>query len=242
MRITVLANPKKFLDLSQVLIPWMFGLTVLLLAVGLYWGLFLTPPDYQQGESVKIMFVHVPAAWMGIFVYAVMAGASLTGLVFRHPLADVAAKSAAPSGRGLHRAGAFDRLAVGTADVGHLLAMGRRAARLRADPALHLSRLHRAVERDRRPGPRRQGRRHPVAGGRRRCADHPFLGRLVEHAASAGERRSGPAGQRSTRVFLWPLFIMVMGYQCCSSGCGSLRMQTEIFERRARSLMLAKGA
>src|SRR5262249_37341324 len=98
MRITVLANPKRFLDLSRVLIPWTAALAFLLLGVGLYWALFRTPPDYQQGQSVKIMFVHVPAAYMGIMIYAVIAGASLVGLVFRHPLADVAAKSAAPLG------------------------------------------------------------------------------------------------------------------------------------------------
>ena len=68
------------------------------MAVGFYWALFATPPDYQQGQTVKILFVHVPAAWMGIFVYSLIAGASLGSLVFRHPLADVAAKSAAPLG------------------------------------------------------------------------------------------------------------------------------------------------
>ena len=97
-RITVLANPKRFLDYSSVLLPWTGGLAFVLLAVGLYWALFETPPDYQQHETVKIMFIHVPAAWMGIFVYSLIAGASLGGLVFRHPLSDVAAKSAAPLG------------------------------------------------------------------------------------------------------------------------------------------------
>ena len=97
-RITVLANPKRFLDYSSALLPWTGGLAFLLLAVGFYWALFSTPPDYQQGQTVKMLFVHVPAAWMGIFVYALIAGASLGSLVFRHPLSDVAAKSAAPLG------------------------------------------------------------------------------------------------------------------------------------------------
>ena len=96
--ITALANPKRFLYLSRIVSPWTCAVAVILLCAGFYWSLFATPPDYQQGQSVKIMFVHVPAAWMGIFVYSVMAGASLVGLVFRHPLADVAAKSAAPLG------------------------------------------------------------------------------------------------------------------------------------------------
>ena len=76
MRITVLANPKRFLDLSRILMPWVCGAAFLLLAAGFYWALFDTPPDYQQGQSVKIMFVHVPAAYMGIMIYGVMAAAS----------------------------------------------------------------------------------------------------------------------------------------------------------------------
>src|SRR5258707_13924938 len=96
--ITFLANPKRFLDFSNAIVPWVCALAVVLLGVGFYWALLATPPDYQQGQSVKIMFVHVPAAYMGIMIYGVMAGASLVGLVFRHPLADVAAKSAAPVG------------------------------------------------------------------------------------------------------------------------------------------------
>src|SRR5262249_43354866 len=95
---TGLANPKRFLALSQALLPWTAILAFALLGVGLYWSLFNTPPDYQQGQSVKIMFVHVPAAWMGMFVYGVMAASSLTGLVFKHRLADMSAKAAAPLG------------------------------------------------------------------------------------------------------------------------------------------------
>ena len=96
--ITALANPKRFLDLSRIrrsLDVCSGGHSA---RRGFYWSLFRHASDYQQGQSVKIMFVHVPAAWMGIFVYCVMAGASLVGLVFRHPLADVAPKSAAPLG------------------------------------------------------------------------------------------------------------------------------------------------
>src|SRR5260370_7761312 len=96
--ITFLANPKRFLDFSNAIAPWLGALAVVLLALGFYWALAGTPPDYQQGQSVKIMFVHVPAAYMGIMIYATMAVSSLVGLVFRPPLADVAAKSAAPLG------------------------------------------------------------------------------------------------------------------------------------------------
>ena len=92
------ANPGHFLRLSAVLLPWAAVATVGFLAVGLYLAFFFAPPDYQQGETVRIMFVHVPAAWMALFVYTVMAAASAVGLIWKHPLADIAARSAAPIG------------------------------------------------------------------------------------------------------------------------------------------------
>ena len=94
------ANPARFLRLSAAILPWATGLTVILLAVGLYLALFYAPPDYQQGEAVRIMFVHVPSAWMALEVYVLMAIASAVGLIWRHPLADLMAKAAAPVGAG----------------------------------------------------------------------------------------------------------------------------------------------
>ncbi len=95
-----LANPARFMRISAVVLPWCAGATILLIAVGLYFALFVAPPDYQQGEAVRIMYVHVPAAWMSTFVYGVMAAASAVGLIWRHPLADIAARAAAPLGAG----------------------------------------------------------------------------------------------------------------------------------------------
>lgn len=92
------ANPARFLRLSAVVLPWAAGLTVLLLASGLYFGLIASPADYQQGESVRIMYIHVPSAWMGMFCYTSMAIASAVALIWKHPLADLAAKSTAPVG------------------------------------------------------------------------------------------------------------------------------------------------
>ncbi|WP_085883430.1 heme ABC transporter permease [Oceanibacterium hippocampi] len=92
------ANPTRFLRIVELLFPWVAGVTALLTVVGLYLGLFVAPPDYQQGDTVRIMFVHVPAAWMALFVYAVMAVCSAMSLIWRHPVADLTAKSCAPIG------------------------------------------------------------------------------------------------------------------------------------------------
>jgi heme exporter protein C len=84
--------------LSRTLAPWLAAATLTLTAAGLYLALFGSPPDYQQGDSVRIMYVHVPAAWMALFCYSVMAVASAVGLIWRHALADLVAKASAPIG------------------------------------------------------------------------------------------------------------------------------------------------
>src|SRR5437868_5161119 len=94
------ANPTRFMRLSAAALPWLGRLTAVLLAAGLFLALFVAPPDYQQGETVRIMFIHVPAAWMALFVYATMALSSAVALVWRHPLAELAAREAAPIGAG----------------------------------------------------------------------------------------------------------------------------------------------
>jgi heme exporter protein C len=93
-----LANPTRFLSLVGRLVPWLTALTAILFAAGLYLAFFVAPPDYQQGETVRIMFIHVPAAWLAMFGYMLIAVASLGTLIWRHPLADVAAKTAVPIG------------------------------------------------------------------------------------------------------------------------------------------------
>ena len=92
------ANPTVFLRLANAVLPVVWTLAAVTLATGLYGALFNSPADYQQGETVRIMYVHVPAAWLAMMAYAVMALASATAIIFRHPLADVAAKTAAPIG------------------------------------------------------------------------------------------------------------------------------------------------
>ncbi len=93
-----LANPTRFLSLVGAVVPWLTAVVVILLGTGLYLSFFVAPPDYQQGETVRIMFIHVPAAWLALFGYTLIALAALGTLIWRHPLADVAAKTAAPIG------------------------------------------------------------------------------------------------------------------------------------------------
>src|SRR6476659_7703353 len=91
------ANPQRFMELTSRILPWMALGTAILFVIGLYLA-FAAPPDYQQGDTVRIMFIHVPAAWIAMMAYGFIALASLIGLVNRHRLADVAARQAAPLG------------------------------------------------------------------------------------------------------------------------------------------------
>ncbi len=92
------ANPARFLRLSQQLLPWLCTALVLALAAGLYLALVGSPVDARQGAMVRVMYVHVPAAWMASAVYLSLVLASIASLVWRHPLADVAARAMAPIG------------------------------------------------------------------------------------------------------------------------------------------------
>jgi heme exporter protein C len=93
-----LANPARFLKLAQPLTAWLGWVGAALIAVGLISGMAFTPPDYLQGENVRIMYVHVPAAWLGMAGWSGIAAASLMQLVWRHPLAAVAGRAIAVPG------------------------------------------------------------------------------------------------------------------------------------------------
>ena len=92
------ANPGRFLRLAAAILPWSGAATALLFVAGLAYALVFSPPDYQQSQTVRIMYVHVPAAWMAMMTYGFLAFAGAAALIWRHPLADVAGKAAAPIG------------------------------------------------------------------------------------------------------------------------------------------------
>lgn len=92
------SSPKNFYTMSGKMIPWFMWSFLITLFAGLYYGLFVAPPDYQQGESYRIMYIHVPAAWMSMFIYMVMAISASVGLIWRIKTADLMASVSAPIG------------------------------------------------------------------------------------------------------------------------------------------------
>jgi heme exporter protein C len=92
------ANPTNFMRVANALFPWAAGLAVILFVVALPIALVTSPPDYQQGETVRLMYVHVPMAWLSLLAYGLIAAGSASFLIWRHPMANVTARAAAPLG------------------------------------------------------------------------------------------------------------------------------------------------
>ncbi|WP_309612241.1 heme ABC transporter permease CcmC [Sphingomonas sp.] len=92
------ANPARFLRFARPATGWSLAIGLVLVAVGMLGGLFVTPPDYLQGETVRILYIHVPAAWLGMAGWGGIAAASLSQIVWRHPLAAIAGRATAPAG------------------------------------------------------------------------------------------------------------------------------------------------
>lgn len=93
-----LASPPSFYRITGLWTPWLTSFALVLMLIGSYWGLVIAPPDYQMGDSYRIIFVHVPAAWMSLFIYMVMASAAAVSLIWKVKLADVIATACAPIG------------------------------------------------------------------------------------------------------------------------------------------------
>ncbi|HWD28725.1 MAG TPA: heme ABC transporter permease CcmC [Rhizomicrobium sp.] len=235
----VFANPKRFLDLSAVLLPWLAGATALALAGGLVLG-WLAPPDYQQGDSVKIMFLHVPAAWTAMMGYGLIAVCALFSLVWRHPLSDVAAKAAAPLGAAFTFLGLVTGSLWGKPMWGAWWVWDARLTSFLLLLFLYLGliALRGAIEDEVRAA--------------RACAILALVGAvnlpIIEFSVDwwttlhQGESIFRAGGPTISAVFLWPLALMGAGYTLLFLTLWTVRIRTEIFERRARSLLLGAAS
>jgi heme exporter protein C len=233
----VLANPTRFLAIQTTVQPWLWGATVALFAVGLYLALVQSPVDYQQGETVRIMYVHVPAAWMALFVYTLMAIASIVAIVFRHPLADVAAKAAAPIGA------AFTFLALATGALwgkpmwGAWWVWDARITSMFVLLLLYLGymAIWQAIEE------RSQAARIAGIVAIVGFINVPIIKFSVDwwntlHQPASVLRLDGPAIHPSMLV---PLLVMALAYMALFMALHLLAIRTEVMAQRARQIELA---
>jgi len=238
MSLIDLANPTRFLALVQRTLPWLAGATAAIFALGLWLG-WAAPDDYQQGATVKIMFIHVPAAWLGLFCWVLMSASALGTLVWRHPLADVAAKAAAPIGA------AFTLLCLVTGALWGRPMWGTYwvwDARLTSMLILFLMylgliALWRTVE-------------DPSRGARAAAIlilvgliNIPIVKFSVDwwntlHQPAAVFRVGGPTIHPS---LLWPLLIMAVAFVLLFATLHLAAMRNEILRRRVRTLQLMRA-
>jgi heme exporter protein C len=238
MNLIDLANPSRFLTLANRLIPWLAGLTVIVLAFGLVQAM-IAPNDYQQGDTVKIMYLHVPAAWLGMLGWGVMSIAALGTLVWRHPLADVAGKSAAPIGA------AFALLCLVTGSLWGRPEWGTYwvwDARLTSELVLLLLylgviALWRTVE-----DPSRAARAAAIltlVG----AIDLPIIKFSVDWWNTLHQGDSfGLSGSTIDPSMLIPLLIMAVGFTLLFATLHLAAMRNEILRRRVRTLRLMQAS
>ncbi len=227
-------HPKRFMDLSGALLPWIAGAAALFLAGGLYLG-FTTPPDYQQGDTVRIMFIHVPAAWVAMMAYGLMAVASIFSLVNRHPLADIAARAAAPIGAVFTALGLVTGSLWGRPMWGAWWVWDGRLTSFLLLLLIYLAyiALNDAIENEIRAA--RAAAIFAIVG----AVNLPIIEFSVQwwttlHQGESILRKDGPA---IAAVFLWPLFLMALGYTLAFFALWLVRIRTEILNKRARSVI-----
>lgn len=239
MPMYALANPQNFMRLSGRLLPWVSGLALITLVLGLTLG-FQAPADYQQGETVKIMFIHVPAAWVSTFAYGVMALAALGTLVWRHPLAEAAQKAAAPLGA------AFTFVCLVTGSLWGKPMWGTYwvwDARLTSVLVLFITYLgllalwHTIEE----PGRAARAAAVLTLVG---CINIPIVKFSVDwwntlHQPASVFRMGGPTIDKSMLI---PLLIMAVSFTLMFTMLHLMSIRNEILRRRVRRLMLARAA
>ena len=235
--ISRLANPTRFMRASGAVLPVLVGATPLVLLVGLYLALIVAPPDYQQGESVRIMFVHVPAAIMAEGVYYFVALASFIALVWRHPLADIGAQAAAPLGAAFTLVCLITGSLWGRPMWGTWWAWDARLTSVLVLFFLYLGYIALANAFD---DPSRGARAASVLAliG---VVDLPIIKFSVNwwntlHQPASILRAGGPTIDKSMLV---PLIVMALGYALLFATLLLVRMRTALNERRARALQLA---
>jgi heme exporter protein C len=238
MALIDLANPTRFLGFAERVLPWLAAATAVAFAIGLN-QVYAAPDDYQQGATVKILFVHVPAAWLAMFGWTVMTIAALGTLVWRHPLADVAGKAAAPIGA------AFTFLCLATGSLWGRPMWGTYwvwDARLTSVLVLFLMylgviALWRTVD-----DPSRAGRAAAIltlVG----AINIPIIKFSVDwwntlHQPASVLKLSGPSIHRSILI---PLLIMAVAFTLLFVTLHLAAMRNEILRRRVRTLQLMQA-
>lgn len=230
-----LSNPDRFMAFSRWAAPLFGGIAVVLATIGLYYG-FNAPDDYQQGQTVRILFIHVPAAWMSMFVYVCLAVASFLSLIFRHALADAAARAAAPLGA------AFTLMALVTGALwgrpmwGTYWVWDARLTSVLVMFLIYVAYIALRASLDDEARAARAGAILALVG----AINLPVVKFSVDwwntlHQGAAVFRAEGPS---LAPVYLWPLLIMALAYMAAFGALWLVAIRAEVWRRRAEAAAL----
>jgi heme exporter protein C len=230
------ANPHNFMRLSNLVLPVTAIATVLCLGIGLYLA-FSVPPDYQQGTTVMMLFIHVPADVLAEIAYGAIAVCSLLSLVWRHPLSDTAARAAAPLGAVFTALGLVTGALWGKPMWGTYWVWDARLTSFLLLLFLYLGymALWNAIEDETRAG--RAAAILALVG----VVNIPIIKFSVDWWSTLHQGESIVSGKIAP-VYLTPLLLMMAGYFLLFLTLWMMRVRTAIVERRARSLMLGGAA
>ena len=234
MALIQLANPTRFLSISGRILPWLWGFTALLLAAGLYYAFPGSPGAATNvGETVRLMYVHVPADWLALLTYGLMAVAAVGTLVWRHPLSDVAQKAAAPIGAAFTFLGLVTGMLWGQPTWGTFWVWEARLVSFLLLFIVYLGLMvtWRTVE-----DPGRAGRVVSVLT----LVGAPLL--VIIHYSvdwwNSLHQGAGILSGSTDDAFLTPLFLMLGGYSVLFISLLLTRMRTEILGRRLRTMQM----
>lgn len=229
------ANPTRFMGIADKLIPWLAGVTILCISAGLYLG-FTAPEDYQQGSTVQILFIHVPSAWIAMMCYGVMTASAIGTLVWRHPLADISLRAAAPIGAAFTFLGLFTGALWGKPMWGTYWVWDARLTSFLVLLIIYLGiiALSKAIE-------------EPTIAARSLAIvtligsiNLPIIKFSVDwwntlHQPASVSRLAKPA---LDAVFLYPLLLMALGYSLLFLTLHLMNMRNEILKRRIRTMKM----
>ena len=233
------ANPARFLKFARPATGWLLAIGLLLTAAGLVGGLTLTPPDYLQGETVRIMYVHVPAAWLGMAGWAGIAGASIAQLVWRHPLAAIGGRALAPAGATFAAICLLTGSIWGRPTWGTWWEWDGRLTSMLVLFFLYLGYIALASAECERGGDGRIAAIYGLVGAINLPIIHYSV--LWWRTLHQGQSISITGGSTIDNSILWPLPLTLVGFTCLFGAAVLMRMRAELAEAKVEARMRRMG-
>ena len=234
------ANPARFLKIARPATGWLLGVGVLLVLAGTYGGLAVTPPDYLQGETVRILYIHVPSAWLGMAGWASIAAASISQIVWRHPLAAVAGRALAPVGA------TFAALCLATGSIWGRPTWGTwwewdgRLTSMLILFFLYLGYIALASAERERGGDGRMAARFGLVGAINLPIIHYSV--LWWRTLHQGQSISVSGGSSIAPELLWPLPLTMIGFTAIFAAVTLMRMRAELARTKLEARLRRSAA